>query len=119
MKCYLLANVMVHDQVEFAEYISKVPDMIVKYGGRYIVRAGHFELLEGELGIQRVVMVEFPSREAAAAFYYGVDYAPLLALRKRTTISQVGFLDSLGKDYVLGPDGDLNSAVRRYPAVKN
>jgi len=99
MKCYLIANVVVTDPEGFAEYRAKVPALIAQYGGTYVVRGGEPDLLEGDLGIKRMIMLEFESPEAARRFYDSPEYAPLIALRQRTTNSQVAFVDALGKDY--------------------
>jgi uncharacterized protein (DUF1330 family) len=111
MKCYLFANVVVTDRVRFAEYLEKVPAIIAQYGGRYIVRGGAVLPLEGDLGIERIVVLEFSSREAACRFYDSDEYAPLLKLRMETTRSQVAFIDALGAGYLVGADGDINHAV--------
>ena len=100
MKCYLVANVVITDPGRFAEYREKVPAIISQYEGQYVVRAGAVHPLEGELGIERLIMLEFASLDAARRFYYSAEYAPLLKLRKETTRSQVAFIEALGKEYV-------------------
>ncbi|UXC89905.1 DUF1330 domain-containing protein [Sphingobium sp. RSMS] len=63
--------------------------------------------------MRRAVILEFPSRDAAQAFYDSQEYAPLKALRMETTQSQVMFIDAIGADYVVGADGDLAGAVHK------
>jgi uncharacterized protein (DUF1330 family) len=92
-KCYLVANVIVTNPEPYAEYREKVQGVIAQYGGRYVVRVGAIHPLEGELGISRMIMLEFESLEAARRFYYSPEYAPLLKLRKETTQSQVAFVE--------------------------
>jgi uncharacterized protein (DUF1330 family) len=94
-KCYLVANVIVIDPGRYAEYREKVQAIIAQYGGKYVVRAGAMHPLEGELGIQRMIMLEFESMDAARRFYESPEYAPLLKLRKETTRSQVAFVEGL------------------------
>jgi len=113
MKCYLFGNVAVTDPARFAEYLEKVPAIIARHGGRYVVRGGATYPLEGDLGVRRMIMLEFETRAAAEAFYYGEDYAPLKKLRIETSDSQIMFVDALGADYVVGPDGDINGAVHK------
>lgn len=113
MKCYLFGNVVVTHPARFAEYLEKVPAIIANHGGRYIVRGGAVYPLEGDLGVRRMIMLEFDSRAAAEAFYDGEDYAPLKKLRMETSESQIMFVDALGADYVTGPDGDINRAVHK------
>jgi uncharacterized protein (DUF1330 family) len=92
-KCYLLANVTVNDADRYAEYQDKVRALVAQYGGKYLVRAGAIHALEGEIGIERVVIVEFESLDVARRFYESAEYAPLLKLRKETTRSQVVLIE--------------------------
>jgi len=57
------------------------------------VRAGAVHALEGELGFDRFVVIEFPSLEAARRFYDSPEYAPLLKLRMETTKSEVALVE--------------------------
>ncbi|WP_091810458.1 DUF1330 domain-containing protein [Burkholderia sp. WP9] len=100
MKCYLVANVIVTDPGRFAEYREKVPAVIAQYNGQYVVRAGAVHPLAGELALQRMIMLEFASMDAARRFYESKEYAPLLRLRKETTQSQVAFVEALGTEYL-------------------
>ena len=92
-KCYLVADVVVTDSGPYAEYQQKVPAIVAQYGGKYLVRAGAMHPLEGELGIKRIVIVEFESMDVARRFYESAEYAPLLKLRKETTRSHVAFFE--------------------------
>jgi len=111
LKCYLFANVVVHSPDRFAEYLQKVPEIVASYGGKYIVRGGSVHPLEGDLGIERSVIIEFSSRAAARTFYESEEYAPMLSLRIETTKSKLALIDALGPDYIQGEDGDVSSAV--------
>lgn len=91
MPAYLIAHVDVHDAAGFAEYRNRVMPAIEAYGGRYLVRGGRLETLEGAEQRRRLVIVEFPSMDAARSFYHGPEYAPVLQLR----------LDSAASDVVL------------------
>lgn len=91
MAAYLIANVDVRDRDGFESYREKVPSVIEKFGGRYLVRGGEVHPKEGDFGLKRLVVLEFPSMEAARRFYDSPDYAPLLQLR----------LDSAASDVVL------------------
>ena len=95
MKGYLVANITVTDPNGMAEYREKVPAVVAQYGGRYLVRAGVIHPKEGELGLDRFVVLEFPSVEAATRFYESAEYAPLLKLRRETTQSQVAIVEGL------------------------
>jgi len=68
MAAYLIANLTITDPARFSDYRARVPEVIAQYGGRYLVRAGAVHPLEGDLGVDRFVILEFPSLEAAKRF---------------------------------------------------
>jgi uncharacterized protein (DUF1330 family) len=88
MAGYLIVEVDVHDAAGFEEYRREVPATIAKYGGRYLVRGGKSETVEGDWNPRRVVVLEFPSVEQARKFYDSPDYAPQKALRFRCAHSK-------------------------------
>lgn len=92
-KAYLVADVTVTNPEPYIEYQRKVPAIVAQYGGKYLVRAGAMHPREGDLGIRRLVVVEFESMDAALRFYESDDYAPLLKLRKETTQSHLAFFE--------------------------
>jgi uncharacterized protein (DUF1330 family) len=83
VSAYVIADLDVKDEREFREYARKVPDTIAKYGGRYLVRSGKFEVVEGSWRPKRIVVLEFPSMEAARSWYDSEEYRPLKELRIR------------------------------------
>jgi uncharacterized protein (DUF1330 family) len=85
MTAYVIAEVEVTDQATYADYRKQVPATLEKYGGRFIVRGGKCETLEGGWAPKRLVMVEFPSLEQALRWYRSPEYAPLIALRQRAS----------------------------------
>lgn len=89
MKGYLLANIEVTDPQGYDEYRKIVGESIAAFGGRFIVRGGRTEVLEGDWVPKRLVIVEFPSMERLKAWYDSPAYAPALALRKRASISSL------------------------------
>ena len=93
MPGYLIANLKVTDPEGFERYRAGVPAVIAQYGGRYAVRGGMMDRLENAEGFDRVVVLEFPSLDAARAFYRSPEHAPLLKLRIETTESQVVLVD--------------------------
>jgi uncharacterized protein (DUF1330 family) len=81
MAGYLIANIDVKDAAKFEEYRQKVVPVIEKFGGRYLVRGGELRRLEGNLPLSRLVILEFPTIDAAQKFYDSAEYAPILKLR--------------------------------------
>jgi uncharacterized protein (DUF1330 family) len=92
-KCYLVADVTVTNPGPYVEYQEKVPALVAKYGGKYLVRAGQMHTMEGDLSVKRMVIVEFESLDAARTFYESADYAPLLKVRKENTHSHLVFVE--------------------------
>jgi uncharacterized protein (DUF1330 family) len=95
MSAYLIANIQVKDPAKFAEYRDKVAPMIAAFGGRYLVRGGAVTPVEGNPGLQRLVVLEFASMDALRAFYDSPEYAPLLALRGEAAVSDVALVEGI------------------------
>ena len=83
MKGYLIAQIEVTDPATFEEYRKLVPATIEQYGGRYLVRGGRTEPLEGGWQPKRIVVLEFPSLAQAQKWYRSPEYAPLIKLRQK------------------------------------
>lgn len=81
MKGYLIANVDVTDPEGYVAYRTRTPDIIASHGGRFLVRGGEVTPLEGEMKAGRVVILEFPSVEAAKAFYFSPEYQEIIPYR--------------------------------------
>ena len=82
MTAYLIADTQITDRQTYDEYKRQVAPLIAKFGGRFLVRGGRHEVLEGSLQVQRLVVIEFPSMEVLKAWYNSPEYAPLLAMRQ-------------------------------------
>ncbi|HZF14549.1 MAG TPA: DUF1330 domain-containing protein [Steroidobacteraceae bacterium] len=95
MAAYVLANVEITDPAGFEEYRKAVPATIARYGGRYLTRGGTTDALEGSWLPKRVVLLEFPSAARAREWYGSPEYRPLIALRQRTTKSDVTIIDGI------------------------
>ncbi len=83
MAAYLHADIEITDPAAYEEYRRRVPALIAAHGGRYLVRGGAVEVLEGELSPKRQVILEFPDMARLKAFYTSAEYQPLIALRKK------------------------------------
>ena len=69
MAGYIIAEVEVNDPETYATYRAKTPGVVERYGGRFIVRGGAAETLEGDRPPARIVVIEFPDVAAARRFY--------------------------------------------------
>ena len=89
MAAYIVVEVDVKDPVRYADYRAMVPSSLEKYGGRFIVRGGRTETLEGDWSPKRFVVVEFPTVEQAKAWWASPEYAEAKALRQATSETQM------------------------------
>jgi uncharacterized protein (DUF1330 family) len=85
MAGYVIADIEVKDPVEYEDYRALVPATLEPFGGRFIVRGGAAETLEGSWNPRRIVILEFPSVERARAWYESDGYREAMALRQRTS----------------------------------
>jgi uncharacterized protein (DUF1330 family) len=85
MAAYIVVQVDVKDPIRYADYRAMVPPTLERYGGRFIVRGGKTEALEGNWAPKRFVVVEFPSVEQAKAWWASPEYADAKALRQATS----------------------------------
>ena len=81
MTAFLIADITVHDPERYKDYVRQVPDIIARHGGRYRVRGGNPDVREGSWLPERLVVIEFPSREKALDFLNDPDYRPVAAIR--------------------------------------
>ena len=95
MSAYLIADIEVTDAAGYEEYRAKVPATIAAYGGRYLVRGGALTALEGSWQPKRCAVLEFPDLAQLKAWYASPEYAPLIAIRQRTTKSNLVMVEGL------------------------
>ncbi len=81
MSAYVIVELNVTDAKLYDEYKKLVPATVEKYGGRFAVRGGKVDSMEGGWNPARIVVLEFPSMEKARAWYGSPEYAPALAMR--------------------------------------
>lgn len=89
MSAYLIVDIDVRDAAGLEEYRKQVPATLTKYGGRFMVRGGRFEKLEGNWQPKRLVLLEFPSVEQAKRWYDSEEYRPLKAMRLKASNSNL------------------------------
>ena len=89
MKAYVIVDVDIKDPVRYEEYKKLTPASLVPFDGKFIVRGGKAETLEGSWKPGRLVVVEFPSLEKAKAWWSSEGYAPAKALRQSASVTQM------------------------------
>ncbi len=85
MAAYVIGEIEVTDPATYADYGRQVLATIQKHGGRFVVRGGAVDPLEGGWTPKRIVVLEFPSMAKARAWYDSAEYAPLIDLRQKAS----------------------------------
>jgi len=93
MAAYVIGEIEVTDPGSYEEYRKQVPAVIARYGGRYLVRGGKVEPLEGGWTPKRLVVVEFPSMEQALKWYRSAEYAPLIKVRHKASRGNLAIVE--------------------------
>lgn len=83
MAAYVIYQGEVLDPQRYEEYKIKAAASIAAAGGRYLVRGGDIEPLEGDPPAGRTVVLEFPTLQAATDWYRGEEYAAARKIREK------------------------------------
>lgn len=81
MTAYVLVDMNVTDPVQYEEYRALAGPSVAQYGGRYLVRGGASEVLEGDRVPHRIVLLEFADADAARRWYHSDEYTAARARR--------------------------------------
>lgn len=86
MPVYMIVEAKeVMDKEKYGEYIRKVPQTIVKFGGKYLARGGQVTVVSGEWDPSRLIMVEFESMDKFRAWWNSPEYRAIAPLRECST----------------------------------
>jgi len=93
MAAYFIIDMQ--DAARFETYQQVVPATVTQYGGRYLVRGGQHEVLEGHWHPTRLVVLEFPSVEAAKRWYESEEYQKIKPLPRLQTRSDMVLVEGI------------------------
>jgi uncharacterized protein (DUF1330 family) len=97
MPAYVIAAVTeAHDDEALTEYRKRNTAAVEGHGGRFVVRGGPVEVLEGDWAPLRVVVMEFDDAEAARGWYESPEYSELRAVRERASDGELVITEGLG-----------------------
>jgi uncharacterized protein (DUF1330 family) len=103
VRCYAVAEMNVTDRAWVGDSVAAVTPMVERYGGRYLARTSRAVKLEGDRPAPHVILlIEWPSREAALAFYESDEYRPYRERRIAGALNE----------FVLVPGEDVTGAAR-------
>lgn len=86
---YIIVDVEITDAAAYERYKASVPPTLVPYGGRFLVRGGASETLEGSWSPKRLVVLEFDSVERAKAWWSSTEYAAPKRIRQAAAVSNM------------------------------
>jgi uncharacterized protein (DUF1330 family) len=92
-KAYLIGQITITNAEAYKLYASQVPETIAAFGGKYLVRGGQATQMEGQSQGERNVVIEFPSREIAEAWYASDAYQKIIHHRLNNATGSLAVVD--------------------------
>jgi uncharacterized protein (DUF1330 family) len=92
---YIIVEVEVKDPAKYEDYKKLTPATLEPYGGKFIVRGGKAELIEGEETPKRIVVLEFENSEKAKAWWNSPEYSAPKKLRHATAKSRMILVEGI------------------------
>lgn len=89
MPAYVIVEVAIEDPIAYEEYKKLTPAAIAAYGGRFVVRGGKTESLEGDWQPERIVVLEFPSVAIAKEWWASDQYTKAKEIRQRAATTKM------------------------------
>jgi uncharacterized protein (DUF1330 family) len=81
MPAYVIVDIDIHDRAAYEAGNLGAIDTVSAHGGKYLVRGGETEVLEGDWDPRRIVILQFETMDQARAWYESPEYAPAKRLR--------------------------------------
>jgi uncharacterized protein (DUF1330 family) len=95
---YVIAEVEVTDPVALKKYSDKAPQIVASQGGRYVVRGGNPQSLEGDPPKGFIVVIGFDSAEKAREWYDSPEYSAIKPLRQSATKSRLILVEGVAAE---------------------
>jgi len=88
MPVYMIIEIKVMDNELYNRYADKVPEIVKKYGGRYLIRGGKVIPMFGNWNPERIVLIEFETEEQLRNCFYSAEYLKIAPFRENSTITK-------------------------------
>lgn len=82
MSAYVIGHITVRDPEGYGRYTAQVPGTLASHGGAFVVRGGRTTVMEGDMPQERHVVIRFPDRAAAEAWYHSAEYQAIIPIRQ-------------------------------------
>ena len=89
MSAYVIVDIEIHDPAAYDEYRKMVGASLAQYGGKFVVRGGTIDVLEGNWNPKRIVILEFASAARARQWYDSEEYRVPKQIRMRASKGNV------------------------------
>ena len=97
MAAYIVSRVRIDDAEAMQRYVRDAPATVRQFGGKYLVRGGAVEALEGVWEADRMVVLEFESKQQALAWYHSDAYRPQRDLRQSSASAVILLVDGVSE----------------------
>ena len=103
MTAYFICTMTIHDPETYRTYTALTPATLARHGGRFLTRGDAVETVEGgPVFDERLVILEFPDRQAALDWYHDADYQSAAAFRRLASVGRM--ILQAGRDNTANPD---------------
>lgn len=89
MSAFVIVDVSIHDNSIYNEYKKLTPAAVAAHGGKFVVRGGEAETLEGDWNPERIVVLEFPTMEQAKTWWHSSEYSEAKSLRQQAATTRM------------------------------
>jgi uncharacterized protein (DUF1330 family) len=95
MKAYMIVDVTITNPTVYEDYKKLTPASLEPFEGKFVVRGGLAETMEGEWLPGRIVVIEFPSLQKAKEWWSSEGYAPAKAIRQSASTSKMILVEGI------------------------
>ena len=88
MSVYMIIEIKIMDYELYTRYVEKVPEIVKKHGGRYLVRCGEVIPMFGNWNPERIVLIEFDNEEQLRTCFNSTEYLKIAPFRENSTITK-------------------------------
>jgi uncharacterized protein (DUF1330 family) len=85
MSAFVLVEVNIQDPEVYEEYKKLTPASVEAFQGKFVIRGNPIQVMEGEWNFDRLVLLEFPSKELALEWYNSKDYQMAKKIREKAS----------------------------------
>lgn len=112
MVAYVISDVEPRDSGLIERYRTLAQASIVRYGGRYIVRGGAIEAVEGDWAPKHIVIIEFPDMDRAHQWYRSEAYAEALTVAELALSRRLIFVEGVSVQVAHDAAGEMSARSR-------